>query len=221
VSVTSASDVYYDPYDVGIDADPYPVYRRLREEAPLYYNEPHDFFAVSRAEDVERVLTDHETFISGRGAFLDFIRAGITMPPGMFIFEDPPTHTRHRKLLSRVFTPRRMAELEPQIRAYCARSLDPFIGAKQFDFVADLGAQVPMRTISMLLGIPESDQEDVRDRATDSMRTEPGQPMQIKEVGAVTYESTRLYILPGSKHPRQPVLPCTLCESYTTSKEKR
>ena len=69
--------LYYDPYDVEIDADPYPVYRRLREEAPLYYNERHDFFAVSRADDVERVLADHDTFISGRGAFLDFIRADI------------------------------------------------------------------------------------------------------------------------------------------------
>ena len=78
------------------------------------------------------------------------------MPPGMFIFEDPPIHTRHRRLLSRVFTPRRMAELEPKIRAFCARSLDPLVGAGRFDFIADLGAQVPMRTIGMLLGIPEA-----------------------------------------------------------------
>jgi cytochrome P450 len=183
MSVNSPSDLYYDPYDLEIDADPYPIYRRLREEAPLYHNERYDFFALSRADDVERVLTDHETFMSSRGAFLDFIRADVTMPPGMLIFEDPPSHTRHRKVLSRVFTPRRMAELEPQIRAYCARSLDPFIGAERFDFVTDLGAQVPMRTISMLLGIPESDQEEVRDQAAGSMRTKPGQPMQIKEVG--------------------------------------
>ena len=100
-------ELYWDPYDVEIDVDPYPIYRRLREEAPLYYNEQHDFYAVSRATDIERVLTDHDTFISGHGAFLDFIRAGIEMPPGMFIFEDPPAHTRHRKLVSRVFTPRR------------------------------------------------------------------------------------------------------------------
>jgi cytochrome P450/acetyl esterase/lipase len=183
-SVTSASGVSYDPYDVDIDADPYPVYRRLRAEAPLYHNERYDFFAVSRAEDVERVLTDHETFISGHGAFLDFIRADVPMPPGMFIFEDPPAHTRHRKLVSRVFTPRRMAELEPQIRAYCARSLDPLVGSERFDFVADLGAQVPMRTISMLLGIPESDQEAVRDQTTGGMRTEPGRPMEITAIGS-------------------------------------
>jgi cytochrome P450 len=176
-------DLYYDPYDVGIDADPYPVYRRLRNEAPLYYNEKYDFFAVSRADDLERVLTDHEAFTSGRGAFLDFIRAGVPMPPGMFIFEDPPAHTRHRKVVSRVFTPRRVAELEPLIRAYCARSLDPLVGSERFDFVADLGAQVPMWTISLLLGIPDEDQEGVRDQTTESMRTEPGQPMEIKAIG--------------------------------------
>jgi cytochrome P450 len=181
VSVMSASDVYYDPFDPVIDADPYPVYRRLREEAPLYYNERHDFYAVSRADDVERVLTDHETFISGRGAILEFIRADIEMPPGMFIFEDPPIHTRHRRVLSRVFTPRRISELERKIRAFCARSLDPIVGSGRFDFIADLGAQVPMRTIGMLLGIPESDQESHREETDRSLRTEPGEPLHPQE----------------------------------------
>ena len=102
MAVTSASDVYYDPYDVGIDADPYPVFRRLRDESPLYYNEPHDFWAVSRFEDVERGLKDAPTYISGRGGILELIKAGIEMPPGILIFEDPPTHTIHRRLLSRV-----------------------------------------------------------------------------------------------------------------------
>ena len=96
--------VYYDPYDVGITADPYPVYRRMREEAPLYYNPALDFFALSRFEDVERALHDPATFISGRGGILELIRANIELPPGVFIFEDPPAHTIHRRLMSRVFT---------------------------------------------------------------------------------------------------------------------
>jgi len=179
--VTTPSELYYDPYDLEIDADPYPVYRRLRAEAPLYYNAPHDFFAVSRADDVERVLADQETFISGRGAILDFIRADLEMPPGMLIFEDPPGHTTHRKLVSRVFTPRRVAELEPHIRSYCARSLDPIVGSGRFDFIADLGAQVPMRTIGMLLGIPESDQIAVREQADKGVRSNPGEPMKPKQ----------------------------------------
>lgn len=175
MSVMSQSDVYYDPFDREIDANPYPVYRRMREEAPLYYNELHDFYAVSRAYDVERVLSDHRTFTSGRGAILDFIRADLQMPPGMFIFEDPPIHTRHRKVLHGVFTPRRVAELEPKIRAFCAQSLDAVSGSGRFDFIADLGAQVPMRTIGMLLGIPESAQESHRQATDRSLRAEPGE----------------------------------------------
>jgi cytochrome P450 len=168
----------YDPYDVEIDADPYPVFRRLREEAPLYRNDEHDFYALSRFADVERGLVDRETYISGRGAILELIKANMEMPPGTLIFEDPPIHTVHRGLLSRVFTPKKMNALEPEIRELCARSLDPLIGTGRFDFVRDLGAQMPMRVIGMLLGIPDADQEAVRDRVDADLRTEPGKPMQ-------------------------------------------
>ncbi len=160
-----SSAVYYDPYDIAINADPYPVYRRLREEAPLYYNEAHDFFALSRHADVEQCFRDPATYISGKGGILELIRADIEMPPGVIIFEDPPQHTMHRSLLSRVFTPRKMAALEPELRRLCARSLDRVVGEDGFDLIADLGAQVPMRTIGMLLGIPEQDQQTIRDQA--------------------------------------------------------
>ncbi|HWE57281.1 MAG TPA: cytochrome P450 [Acidimicrobiales bacterium] len=179
MTTINRSEVYYDPYDVGIAADPYPTYRRLREEAPLYYNEPHDFFAVSRYEDVERGLLDPETFISGRGGILELIRANIEMPPGVFIFEDPPEHTIHRRLMSRVFTPRRVAALEDKVRKFTVDCLDPLVGSRGFDVIAALGAQVPMKTISMLLGIPESAQEAIRDHADANLRTEAGQPMQV------------------------------------------
>jgi cytochrome P450 len=82
-------------------------------------------------------------------------------------------------LLSRVFTPKRVAALEPQMREFCARSLDPLVGGEGFDFVADLGAQMPMRVISMLLGIPEPDQEAVRNRVDANLRTKPGEPMEV------------------------------------------
>ena len=103
------------------------------------------------------------------------------MPSGVLIFEDPPVHTVHRRLMSRVFTPKRVAALEPQIREFCARSLDPLVGAEEFDFIADLGAQMPMRVIGMLLGIPEQDQEAVRDKVDANLRTEAGQPMEVSE----------------------------------------
>ncbi len=175
-------DLDYDPYDREIDADPYPIYRRLRDEAPLYRNEAYDFYAVSRFDDVQRGLVDRETYSSARGAVLEFIQADIEIPPGVVIFEDPPQHTVHRGLLSRVFTPKKMEALEPNVREFCARALDPLVGAGGFDFVADLGAQMPMRTIGMLLGVPEADQEAARDRADASLRTDPGQPMAAEQM---------------------------------------
>ncbi len=172
-----ASPVYYDPYKVEITANPYPVFRRLREEAPLYYNEEHDFYAVSRFADVEKGLADKETFISGRGAIVEIIKANAEFPPGVLIFEDPPIHTAHRGLLARLFTPKRMVSLEDKVREYCVACLDPLVGSTSFDFIADLGAKMPMRVIGMLLGIPEADHESVRKRVDATMRTEAGKPM--------------------------------------------
>jgi cytochrome P450 len=177
----TTAPVYWDPYDFEITADPYPVFRRLRDEAPLYYNEKHDFHALSRFDDVERALIDHETYISGRGAILELIQAGVPTPRGLFLFEDPPVHTVHRGLLKRAFTPKKMRALEPRIREFCARCLDPLVGAKGFDFVNDLSAHMPMRVIGMLLGIPEDDLQKIRKRTDAKLRTKPGQPMQYKE----------------------------------------
>jgi cytochrome P450 len=200
--MTSSSKLAYDPYDIEINADPYPVFRRLREEAPLYYNEVHDFFALSRFEDVEHGLVDRETYISSRGGILELIKANIQMPPGVLIFEDPPGHTIHRGLLSRVFTPRRMNALEGKIREFCARSLDPLVGERGFDFIADLGAQMPMRVIGMLLGIPESGQEAVRDRVDRDLRTKPGKPMKFSSTKSfATGEIFAEYVDWRAEHP--------------------
>src|SRR5947209_12407673 len=148
-------DLYYDPYDFGIDADPCPVWRRLREEKPLYYNDRYDFYALSRFDDVERGLIDWKTYSSAKGSVLEIIKSGMEIPAGSIIFEDPPAHDAHRGILSRVFTPKKMAAIEPKVRDFCARSLDPLRAAGGFDFIADLCAQMPMRTIGMLHGPPE------------------------------------------------------------------
>jgi cytochrome P450 len=171
------NDVHYDPYDVTINADPYPTYRRLRDEAPLYRNEPHDFYAVSRYAEVERALKERDTFISGRGSVLELIHSGIDSYPGTVIFEDPPAHTIHRGLLSRMFTPRKVAALEPQMRAWCADILDPLVGTARFDLIADFAAHFPARVIGMLVGIPDKDLDEVHARTNASLRTEDGQPM--------------------------------------------
>jgi cytochrome P450 len=195
------TSVHYDPYDVEIDADPYPVYRQLRDEAPCYYDATYDFYALSRYEDVERGIVDRDTFISGRGGIIELIRAGIEMPPGILIFEDPPSHTIHRALLSRVFTPRRMLDLEPMVRRFCVDSLDPLVGAAGFDFVADIGAQMPMRVIGMLLGIPEEDQEAIRRYADASLRTEAGKPMEYTQDQFVNGEIFADYVDWRTDHP--------------------
>ncbi|MFZ2174024.1 MAG: cytochrome P450 [Rhodococcus sp. (in: high G+C Gram-positive bacteria)] len=206
MTISATSDLYFDPYDVDINNNPYPVFRRLREEAPIYYNERHDFYAVSRFDDVNRALVDHQTFISGRGAILELIKANIEIPSGVLVFEDPPLHDIHRKLLARMFTPKKISELEPKIREFCAQSLDPLIGTGRFDFVADLGAQMPMRTIGMLLGIPEEDQEAIRDFANEQMRTEAGKPMKAAEDGMVTGQIFAAYIDWRAENPSDDIM---------------
>ncbi len=178
MTTTAPQDLSYDPYDNDIYLDPYPVYRRLREEAPLYYSERYEFYALSRFDDVQKGLLDHGTFSSAHGVILEQIRADSSSIPGVYITEDPPIHSAHRGLESRVFTPKKMAALEPQLRALCAEMLDPFVGDGTFDFVTDLAAPLPMRVIGMLLGIPEEDQVEVRERAFDHIRREPGQPIE-------------------------------------------
>jgi cytochrome P450 len=115
--------------------------------------------------------------------------------------EDPPVHTAHRSVLARVFTPKKMNALEPQIRAYCADVLDPLVGSERFDFVADLGARMPMRVIGMLLGIPEEDQEAIRLQADARIRREPGKPHRYREGHFTNDEFFGEYIDWRADHP--------------------
>jgi cytochrome P450 len=180
----TAEDVRYDPYDLELNADPYPMFKRIREEAPLYYNAEHDFYAVSRFDDVNKAAFDHETFSSARGAVLEIIKSGMDIPPGTLIFEDPPIHNIHRNLLSRTFTPRKIMALEPRIREFTARCLDACGDTGRFDFVKDLGAEMPMRVIGMLLGIPEADQKNVVDHGEATLKTDRMESFATGEVFA-------------------------------------
>jgi cytochrome P450 len=188
------TDVYYDPYDVEINADPYPTFKRLRDEAPVYVNERYGFWALSRHADVEAAFVSWETFSSSRSDILEIVQSGVEMPPGIVMFEDPPQHTAHRGLMSRVFTPRRMAALEDQVRAFCIRCLDPLVGSDGFDVVEVLGSVMPMRVIGMLLGIPESDQVAVRDKSDATLRTKAGQPLKIRPEAIANGEMFADYI---------------------------
>jgi cytochrome P450 len=155
------ADVYYDMYDRDIYASPYETFRRLRNEAPVYYNEKFNFYALSRHDDLARVLTDRETYISGKGMVYNIITQGVEMPPGLFINEDPPMHTMHRSIVSRLFTPRAVASLEPQIRALATEIVDGLEGQDHFDFMRDFSLQLPVQVIGMLVGVPKKDQADL------------------------------------------------------------
>ncbi|MEZ0052667.1 cytochrome P450 [Mycobacterium sp. MAA66] len=215
MSVETTSDVYFDPYDVGINRDPYPVFRRLREEAPLYYNQQFDFYALSRYDDVNKALVDHETFSSARGAIIELIKADIEIPSGALIFEDPPIHDIHRKLLARMFTPRKINALEPKIREFCARALDPLVGGGKFDFITDFGAIMPMQVISELLGIPEDDQVMIRDHGNDQLRTEAGKPMKAAKEGLVDGSIFETYIDWRKDNPSDDIMTDLLTVEFT------
>jgi len=198
----NAIDVYYDPFDFAIDDDPYPVWKRMREEAPLYYNDKHEFYALSRFDDVSRELPNFRTYRSGRGTTMDVIKSGLQVPPGVILFEDPPLHDLHRRLLSKVFTPRRIEAIEPLTRQFCERALDPFVGAGRFDFIADLGSQIPMRTIGYLLGIPEQGQEAIRNNTDQALTlTEDSSYVVAEDAFEQAYQLFADYIDWRADHP--------------------
>ena len=159
--MSHASTIVYDPYDYAIDADPHPIWKRMRDDAPVYWNEKYQFWALSRFADVYEASRDIETFSSARGTVLELIDHPIeTFAP--MIFQDPPYHTVLRALVSRAFTPRRITELEGRIRELVTVYLDPLVGGGSFDYVQEFAAKLPAMVIGSLLGVPEADQESVR-----------------------------------------------------------
>jgi len=167
--------VEYDPYAYEVHEDPYPVYRALRDEAPAYRNEALGFWALSRHADVLAGFKDIETFSSRHGVSLDqdvfHEHAAATMS---FLAMDPPRHTRMRALVSRGFTPRRVAELEPRIRAIAREHLDACAGRGRCDFIADFAGKLPMDVISELLGVPASDRPTLRSWADTVVHRDEG-----------------------------------------------
>lgn len=193
--------ISYDPYNVEIDADPYPTYRRLRDESPLYYNERFGFWALSRFTDVDDALRDIDNLSSAKGDILEVVKAEPVMPAGVFINEDPPLHTMHRLLVSRAFTPRKMKAIEDQVRAFCAACLDPLSSGDRFDFTLDLGAEMPMRVIGMLVGMPDSLQRSVRKVAGQRLRNKPGEPLPVSKTNYFNGNMFREYVQWREQNP--------------------
>jgi cytochrome P450 len=167
--------VRYDPYDYDIDRDPHPVWKWMRDEAPLYRNDEYGFWALSRFDDVYEASMDPLTFSSAHGTVLESITEE---PDGwqseLIIFMDPPRHTLMRKLVSRAFTPRRIDQLEADIADLVAHYLDPLRDVETFDYVAQFGALVPPMVIGALLGVPEADRDQVRLWFDDVLHREEG-----------------------------------------------
>ena len=171
--MTATESVYWDPFDTVIDADPYDIWRRLRDEAPLYRNEQYNFWALSRYADVESAHRDPASFCSSHGTVLEIMTPD-AIPTGMMIFQDPPEHTRLRTMVSRAFTPRRVSALEMHIRDLCDELLAPWCDGADFDFVADFGAVLPSMVICELMGVPASDRKWVKETIDTTFHLEPG-----------------------------------------------
>jgi cytochrome P450 len=168
-------DVEYNPYAYEIHEDPYPTYAALRERAPAYRNDALDFWALSRHADVLAAFKDTELFSNDHGVSLDPESWGPQATAGTsFLALDPPRHTRLRGLVSKGFTPRRVAALEQSIRELSIAYLDPLVGAGRFDFVDELAGKVPMDVISEMLGVPRADRPELRRRADLLVHREEG-----------------------------------------------
>jgi cytochrome P450 len=153
----------YDPYDYAIQDDPYPVYAWLRENAPLYHNDEHDFWALSRHADVAAATRGEAVFSNRMGVSLDPASWGPHAKYAMsFLAMDPPEQTRLRALVSRGFTPRRVQELEPQIRSLACEYLDRAVESGSFDLIDDFAGKLPMDVICELMGVPKQDRAELR-----------------------------------------------------------
>jgi cytochrome P450 len=181
-AVTAAMPVHYSPYDYAIHEDPYPTYARLRAEAPLYHNAELGFWALSRHEDVTAAFRDTARFSSASGVSLEPSASGPDAARTMsFLAMDPPRHGHMRALVSRGFTPRRVLDLEPRIRALTLQHLEAALekgdqggGEAELDMVADLAGKLPMDVVSEMLGVPAADRDELRRLADLVMHREEG-----------------------------------------------
>jgi cytochrome P450 len=173
----STTPVEFDPFSEDFFNDPYDIYRRLRDEAPVYYSERYGFYALSRFADVLAAHRDWEGFSSAHGVELFLLSKDPEEVASYrnIIMMDPPEHDRLRALVSRVFTPRAVSALEPMIREVICSFLDPLNDAHEFDAVADFAAPFPVEVISRMLGVPEKDRQGIRERIDLGLHREPGQ----------------------------------------------
>lgn len=203
-----------DPYAYAFHEDPYPLYRQLRERAPVLHDAKRDFYALARHVDVHRALRDAETFSSSQGVSLDPAASGaVAAAAQSFLAMDPPRHTRMRALVSRGFTPRRVAELEPRIRARSVELLDALVGAGRCDVIEDFAGILPMDVISELMGVPPADRAELRRAADLLVHREEGDfdvpPAAVEAFGTIRSYFQRL-LAERRRKPREDLLSALL-----------
>lgn len=186
----TTSQVVFDPFSADFFNGPYETYRRMREEAPVYYSAEYDFYALTRHADVAFAFKDFETYSSAYGVDLAMVRTGQKVPAKMIISMDPPEHRHMRSLVNKVFTPRAIGALRgmvsQQIDRYLA-GVDP----QEFDVVADFSAFFPVEVITAMLGVPAELRQQVRLWIDEQLHREPGQ-IEVSEAGVEAMAQTWL-----------------------------
>jgi len=173
----SEAPLEFDPFSDEYFNGPYDLYRRLRDESPVYFNEQYGFWALFRHEDVCAAHKDWQTFSSSHGVDLSTLNTDpeVIKMYRSIIMMDPPEHDRLRALVSRVFTPRAVGALEPMVREVIQHFLAPFDDADAFDAVADFSGPFPVEIISRMLGVPEGERQQIRHWLDIGLHREPGQ----------------------------------------------
>ena len=199
----TTSQLVFDPFSEEYFDDPWEIYRRMREEAPVYYNSEQDFYALSRHTDVAAAFKDYETFSSAYGLDLAMVKAGEKAPFKMIILMDPPEHRQMRSLVNKVFTPRAIANLKSMVVEtidQCFRAADP----ARFDVVQEFTAFFPVEVITRMLGVPEDRRQQVRQWVDTSLHREPGQVEMSPEGMQAIAEAMGLHFELIQKRRAQP-----------------
>ncbi|HVX21927.1 MAG TPA: cytochrome P450 [Acidimicrobiales bacterium] len=163
VATTTATDgeLYYDPFSRAMNCSPHAIFKRIRDEAPLYHNDKMGFYALSRFDDLQAIRLDVGTYTSTQGVLFERM-LDRDQPQSMLIEMDPPQHPMFRRVTSRHFSPRAIGLLQDTIRSLCCEFLDAQVGKAEFDFVEELAKKLPMMVTSSLLGLDRADQDELR-----------------------------------------------------------
>jgi cytochrome P450 len=196
----SHGSIDFDPFSDTFFDDPSAIYTRLRDEAPVYFNQKYGFYALSRHADVVAAHGDPVRFVSSYGVTLELLLQKQPMNTNMMIVMDPPEHTRMRKLVSQVFSRNAIGSLEPLIAEVIAGYLDALAGRNEFDVVAEFAALFPVEVISTILGVPEGERQQVRLWVDTFLHREAGNPNTTQEGTAALLDMSGYFLdLAGAK----------------------